>query len=165
MPYLAGTLGIPYPASAGREEAALALTRERFRAAPLKDGTDRDAAQRKAESEIHKYFSEKQGLPALEQWMQRVADWQKRERIASDHIVFTEFGAMKQTIEGIEIDKASRVRWLYDASSSIEKQGWGWTVYVLRDDPFGLYERKSDRAPDPALLRALRLKAPEPATR
>jgi hypothetical protein len=42
----------------------------------------------------------------------------------------------------------------------IERQGWGWNVYVLRDDPFGLYQRKGDPHPDPALLRALRLHPP-----
>jgi hypothetical protein len=31
---------------------------------------------------------------------------------------------------------------------------------VLLDDPFGLYARPTNRYPDPALLRALRLDAP-----
>ena len=64
-------------------------------------------------------------------------------------IVFTEFGAMKQTIDGMEIGRASRARWLRDTSASIESRGWGWTAYVLRDDPFGLYVHESDRNPDP----------------
>jgi hypothetical protein len=161
MPHMAGVAGVPYPASAGREEATLALTRERFRTVKLKDGTDRAAALRKAETEIRRYFAEQQGPSAMEQWMRRVAEWQQRQSVAADRIVFTEFGAMKQTIEGNEFDKASRVRWLYDASSMIERHGWGWNVYVLRDDPFGLYQRKGDAHPDPALLRALRLHPPE----
>jgi hypothetical protein len=93
--------------------------------------------------------------------MNQVADWQQRERVDSDRIVFTEFGAMKQQIDGVEIDRASRARWLRDTSATIESHGWGWTAYVLLDDPFGLYVRPSDRYPDPALLRALRLDVPD----
>lgn len=158
MPHMAGVIGVPYPASAGSEEATLALTRERFKTVTLKEGADRAQALRKAEGEIRRYFAEKQGPDDVEKWMQRVAAWQQREKVPADRIVFTEFGAMKQTLNGVEIDKASRTRWLYDVSAAIERRGWGWSVYVLRDDPFGLYLRESDLNPDPALLRALRLK-------
>jgi endoglucanase len=163
MPYLAGTTGISYPASAGNEASALFMTRQRFKTVPLAADADRDAALRKAEHEIKKYFSESQGPSAMAQWMQQMANWQKRQGVHSDQIVFTEFGAMKQLDRGIEYDKASRARWLRDASSMIEGHSWGWTVYVLRDDPFGLYEQKSDDIPAPALLRALRLHAPDDA--
>ena len=95
--------------------------------------------------------------------MQRVADWQKQQQVDADRIVFTEFGAMKQEIASVEIDRASRARWLRAASSAIESHGWGWTAYVLRDGPFGLYAHQDDRYPDPQLLRALRLNVPEDA--
>ncbi len=42
---------------------------------------------------------------------------------------------------------------------SIAGHGWGWTAYVLRDDPFGLYVRESDPLPDPELMHALGLNA------
>jgi hypothetical protein len=70
---------------------------------------------------------------------------------------------MKQTIAGMEIDRASRARWLRDAAASIASHGWGWTAYVLRDDPFGLYVKESDRNPDPELMRALGLASPSSA--
>ena len=57
---------------------------------------------------------------------------------------------MKQTIEGVEIDRGSRVRWLRDTSASIESHGWGWTAYVLRDDPFGLYAHRAIAIPIPS---------------
>jgi endoglucanase len=161
MPYLAGTIGVSYPASAGSVVETLRLTRARFRSLALAPDADRAAVQAKAEEEIGKYFAEGQGPAQIEEWMNKVADWQKRVGVDSDRIVFTEFGAMKQTIEGVEIDRASRARWLRDTSASIESHGWGWTAYVLRDDPFGLYLRESDRFPDPALMRALRLGAPK----
>ena len=160
MPYLAGSIGVPYPASAGSVGSALTKTRERFRSVPLAADVDRTAALHKAEREIVKYFVENQGRTAVQSWMKRVADWQERQGVQSDQIVFTEFGAMKQVQGGIEIDKASRARWLQDVSSEIEGRGWGWTVYVLQDDPFGLYARKGDPYPEPGLLRALRLKEP-----
>jgi len=160
MPYLAGTIGVPYPASAGSLAETLELTRARFHAVTLPDGVDRAAAEAQAETEIGKYFREGQGRAQIEDWMNEVADWQTREGIDSDHIVFTEFGAMKQTIDGVEIGRASRARWLRDTAASIASHGWGWTAYVLRDDPFGLYLHESDRNPDPALMRALNLNAP-----
>jgi endoglucanase len=161
MPYLAGTIGVPYPAAEGSVEETLSLTRERFNTLALPPGADRPGALRKAETEIRRYFNEAQGTANVDGWMDRVADWQHRQHIDSDRIVFTEFGAMKQTIDGVEIDRASRARWLHDTSAAIESRGWGWTAYVLRDDPFGLYVRQSDRYPDPQLLRALRLEAPD----
>jgi hypothetical protein len=161
MPYLAGTIGVPYPASAGSFDETLALTRDRFKTLTLAPGVDRAAAQAKSETEIRRYFSEGQGPAQIEEWMNKVADWQQRQHVDSDRIVFTEFGAMKQTVDGVEIDRASRARWLRDASSSIESHHWGWTAFVLRDDPFGLYAHKGDRYPDPELLRALRLAVPK----
>jgi hypothetical protein len=110
-----------------------------------------------AEKAIRWYFAE-EGKPAtIEDWMDKLADWQTREGVPSDRIVFTEFGAMKQLTDGIETDRASRAHWLHDASAAMERRGWGWTVYVLHDGPFSLYEDESDRHPDPLLLSALRL--------
>jgi hypothetical protein len=160
MPYVAGVVGVPYPAAAGDVQTTLALTRERFKTIAVPRGADRTGALQKAEWEIRKYFYQGQGRSQVEQWMKQIADWQARQRVDADRIVFTEFGAMKQKIDGAEIDKPSRARWLADASAEIARRGWGWTIYVLRDDPFGLYQRKGDRHPDPVLLRALRLNVP-----
>jgi endoglucanase len=159
-PYLAGMIGVPFPASAGSLDDTLSLTRARFQTVTLPPEIDRAAAQTEAEAAIRKYFDEAQGPAQIGEWMNRVAEWQAREKIDSDRIVFTEFGAMKQTINGVEFDRPSRARWLADTSEAIESHKWGWTAYVLRDDPFGLYASEGDRSPDPVLLRALRL---EPA--
>ena len=159
MPYLAGTIGVPYPASAGSLDDTLAMTRARFRTLALPPGADRALAQAHAESEISEYFKEAQGPAQVEEWMNKVADWQRRLQVDSDRIVFTEFGAMKETIDGVEIGRASRARWLRDTAASIASHGWGWTAYVLRDDPFGLYVHESDRKPDPDLMHALGLDA------
>jgi hypothetical protein len=163
MPYLAGTIGVPYPASAGNRDETLEMTRARFRSLKLLADADPAAAEAEAETEIGKYFDEAQGPAQIEDWMNKVAGWQKREGVESGQIVFTEFGAMKQIIDGVQIDRASRGRWLRDASAAIESHGWGWTAYVLRDDPFGLYVRESDRNPDPELMRALHLDVPKAA--
>jgi len=162
-PYLAGTIGVPYPVSAGSLEETLELTRARLAAVALAPSVDRLAAQTRAESEIRRYFREAQGPAQVEEWMKQVADWQRRQQVDSDRIVFTEFGAMKQEVDKVEIDRASRARWLRDASAAIENHGWGWTAFVLRDGPFGLYVRETDRYPDQQLLRALRLNVPEGA--
>jgi endoglucanase len=152
---------VPYPASAGSAAETLALTRARFGTFAATPDFDPAAAERKAESEIGKYFATGEGPAQIDGWMKQLADWQLRERVDPSHIVFTEFGAIKQTIDGSEFDRASRARWLRDTSSAIENRGWGWTVFVLRDDPFGLYVHEGERYPDARLLRALRLNAPK----
>ncbi len=162
-PYLAGTIGLPYPASAGSLAETLDLTHARFRAVKLPDGVDRVAAEARAEAEIRKYFDQAQGPAQIADWMNKVAEWQAREGVDSDRIVFTEFGAMKETVDGKQIGRASRARWLSDVTAAIARHGWGWTAYVLRDDPFGLYVRESDRNPDPELMRALHLNDPRSA--
>ena len=159
MPYLAGTIGVPYPASAGNLDDTLAATRARFRTLALPPDADRAAAAARAEMEIAEYYKEAQGPAQIEEWMNKVADWQHRQRVDADRIVFTEFGAMKQTVGGVEIDRSSRARWLRDTAASIASHGWGWTAYVLHDDPFGLYAHENDRYPDPTLMRALGLEA------
>jgi hypothetical protein len=68
---------------------------------------------------------------------------------------------MKETVDSAQFDRASRARWLHDASTSIAGHGGGWTAYVLRDDPFGLYVRESDPLPDPELMHALGLGTPK----
>jgi hypothetical protein len=159
-PYLAGTIGVPYPASAGDVGKTLDMTLARMQAMPPSAGADPAAAQRKAEAEIEKYFAQKQGPQQIEEWMDRVVQWQRRQQVPSNRIVFTEFGAMKETVGGVQYDRASRARWLHDASAAIARRGFGWTVYVLRDDPFGIYRQMSDPNPDPELMQALELGAP-----
>jgi endoglucanase len=162
MPYLAGTVGVPYPAAEGSVQETRSLTHDRFQSMPPpRPGFDRHAAEQKADAEIDKYFRDRQGPAQIEDWMSKVDAWQQRQGIGSDRIVFTEFGAMKQQVDTVEIDRASRARWLRDASSAIERHGWGWTAFVLRDGPFGLYARESDPYPDPQLMRALRLNPPK----
>ncbi len=150
-PYLAGTIGVPYPASAGNIEDTLDLT---LRAHPDGSACRRTptapARKPKRKRKSKNISSEAQG-PAANRRMD-----EPRRRLAappaaspSDRIVFTEFGAMKETVDGAQFDRASRARWLHDASASIASHGWGWTAYVLRDDPFGLYVQESDRYPDP----------------
>ncbi len=162
-PYLAGTIGVPYPASAGNVGTTLDMTLRRMQTMTLPTGADPAAVQRKSEAEIEKYFSQQQGPKQIEEWMDRVAQWQQREQVPADRIVFTEFGAMKETVDGAQFDRASRARWLHDTAASIARRGWGWTVYVLRDDPFGIYRQMSDRGPDPEIMRALGLSASAPA--
>jgi endoglucanase len=156
MPFLAGVIGIPYPAAAGNLDLTLANTRTRFAAMNL-PAQIRQSQFAEAEKAIRWYFAEEGKPSTIEDWMNKLADWQTREGVPSDRIVFTEFGAMKQLTDGIETDRASRARWLHDASAAMERHGWGWTVYVLHDGPFSLYDDESDRHPDPLLLSALRL--------
>src|SRR5215831_18153863 len=64
LPYLTGTIGVPYPASAGSPELTLSSTREQFQKTAPSDFS-RLTAARKAEQEIRKYFQDAQGLPQI----------------------------------------------------------------------------------------------------
>jgi endoglucanase len=158
MPYMAGVIGVPYPAAAGSADRTLAATLARFATMKLSPPQLRSQIA-DAEREIHNYFKGGEGPAAMEQHMSELADWQKREAVPSNHIVFTEFGAAKQLDSGSEIERdlPSRARWLHDATTSMERHGWGWTVFVLRDGLFGLYDSNYDSGPDPRYLDALRL--------
>jgi hypothetical protein len=158
-PYMVGMIGLPYPVSTGNIDRTLHFTRERFKTLTLAPNSDRLSLQQKAETEIRKYFSDGYDRSSIEKWLKPVAEWQERQGIRSDQIVFTEFGAMKQWLHGVEIGRESRARWLNDVTSIFERYGWGWTHWVLRDGPFGIYDRQG-RNPDPLFLRALRLNGP-----
>jgi endoglucanase len=158
MPYMAGVIGVPYPAAAGGADLALSATLARFATMKLSPPQLRSQVG-DAERAIRDYFKDGEGLPNMEQHMSELADWQKREGVPSDHIVFTEFGAAKQLTAGSEIesDLPSRARWFHDVSRTMQSHGWGWSVFVLRDGMFGLYDTDADRGPDPRLLSALGL--------
>ena len=147
MPFLAGVIGIPYPAAAGNVDETLADTRARFQAMDVR-AEIRQSQFAEAEKAIRWYFAE-EGKPAtiedLDGQTGRLAE--AREGVPSDRIVVTEFGTMKQLTGGIETDRASRARWLHDASAAMERHGWGWTVYVLHDGPFSLYAERFHRYP------------------
>ena len=113
MPFLAGVIGIPYPAATGDVDVTLADTRTRFAAMNL-PAPIRQSQFTEAEKAIRWYFDEEGKPSTIEDWMNKLADWQTREGVPSDRIVFTEFGAMKQLTDSIETDRASRARWLHD---------------------------------------------------
>jgi endoglucanase len=157
MPFMPGVAGLPYPAAAGRLADALAASRDRFRTVELK--VDRRQAWHDAEAAIRWYFQENAGADAIRRAMQPLEDWRRRHGIAAARIVFTEFGAMRQESGTREIDHGSRARWLGDVSRTVAEHGWGWTVWVLRDGPFGLYADAQAVRPDGRLLHALGLAA------
>jgi len=162
LPYLAGVAGVPYPAEAGRMAETLAATRRRYAELGRDAGRRGRSLLREAEGAIARYFAGEGQASALNQRLDKLRAWQSAHGIDPARIVFTEFGAMKQTLRGAEIDAGSRGRWLQQVSGAIERNGWGWTIHVLRGDPFGLYRDEEDRDPDPRFLRALRLRSPEP---
>jgi hypothetical protein len=156
MPYIAGVIGVPYPASEGSAAQTIAATAERFRTLDLPSAA-KDAQLAEAGRAIQWYFSEAEGPATMEQWMAKLAAWQAKEGVPSDHIVFTEFGAIKELDGGVEINRSSRARWLHDASAAFERHGWSWTVFGLRDGLFAIYDNEFDAAPNPRLLSALGL--------
>jgi len=54
LPYMIGTIGVPFPASAGSLDETLSLTRDRFKTVTLPAGVDRRGAQMQAEAQIRR---------------------------------------------------------------------------------------------------------------
>lgn len=143
--------GLPYPAQAGRLETVLTNARA-LAAGPPADKLKTPDLLLRAEDAIRYYFSENTGKAVMLKTFQRLKDWSAARNIAPARIVFTEFGAMK-TPGG----ESSRARWLRDVTNAIGANGWGWTLWVLRQGPFGLDENGRY---DPALFLALDARVP-----
>ncbi|HEY0219277.1 MAG TPA: cellulase family glycosylhydrolase [Afipia sp.] len=148
MPFIAG---LPYPAQAGRLEEVLANARARASRLDGSAAKTRDILPR-AEDAIRNYFRENADSAAIATKLRTLKDWSIARNVAPARIVFTEFGAMKTP--GGEL---SRARWLRDVTGAIGANGWGWTVWVLRQGPFGL---DNDGRYDPALFLALGTREP-----
>lgn len=137
--------GLPYPADAGSLDRVLA----NVRAAGAGKSPD---LTRRAEDAIRHYYSQYADDRSIKAQFQALKQWEVARGLEPGRIVFTEFGAMK-TPSG----ESSRVRWLRDISRAIRANGWGWTVWVLRDGPFGLEEGGRY---DPALMDAIGCRPP-----
>ncbi len=144
-------MGLPYPAQAGRLEEVLGNARARASRLDGSPAKTPDILPR-AEAAIRNYFSENADGTAILTRLQTLKDWSFARNVALARIVFTEFGAMKTP--GGEL---SRARWLRDVSGAIGANGWGWTLWVLRQGPFGLDD---DGRYDPALFLALSTRPP-----
>ncbi|HEY0236285.1 MAG TPA: cellulase family glycosylhydrolase [Afipia sp.] len=146
MPLIAG---LPYPAQAEHLEEVLGNARAR--AAALAGGAP--GILPRAEESIRYYFRENTGNTVMLKTFRALKDWSIAQNVAPGRIVFTEFGAMKTP--GGEL---SRARWFHDVTSAIGANGWGWTLWVLRQGPFGLDD---DGRYDPALFLALGTRVPK----
>jgi len=159
MPFLAEVAGLPYPAGRGTLNDALERTHANFAASDRWPPAARGAQQKEAEDAIRWYFTSAPGPAMIGERFATLARWQQDNRIDPGQFVFTEFGAMRQR-EADDDDEASRARWLRDVSSAIDKNGWGWSLWVLHGPPFGLYPDDRASCPEPDLIDALRLKLP-----
>lgn len=148
MPLIAG---LPYPAAAGNLDDVLGTARARNAALGQGDAKAPDLLPR-AQDAIRNYFRESPDAGAIRVRLAVLKDWALSRGVAPGRIVFTEYGAMK-TPGG----ERSRARWLHDVSSAIGANGWGWTLWVLRQGPFGLDEGGRY---DPALFDALGVRVP-----
>lgn len=141
-------VGLPYPAKAGSLDRVLgnARTRDTMLGRKTQDILPR------AEDAIRNYFRESPNAEFIRARLQVLKDWALSRNVEPGRIIFTEYGAMNSP--GGE---PSRARWLHDVSGAIEANGWGWTLWVLRQGPFGL---DKDGQYDPALFEALGVRVP-----
>ncbi|EJW10334.1 cellulase [Rhodovulum sp. PH10] len=143
--------GLSYPPRAEQVPEALAAARDKAGRAAWPEGVRRERLAR-AEASLRHYLTT-DPRPALRETF---ADLRRRAsglEIAAGRIVVTEFGATRTPDRD-----ASRARWLQEVSGMISAEGWGWTLWVLREGPFGL-DRPDGRL-DRSLLQALGLRAP-----
>jgi len=144
-------VGLPYPARAGAQADVLAAMAKS--SLPPRNAARRDELSRQAADAVRNYFREDQGRDQIEAKLDLLRDWCGRHGVPADRVVFTEYGAMRTGDDG-----SSRRRWLHDVSDGIASRGWGWTLWVLKQGPFGL-DDDTGRS-DPELLKAIGVGAP-----
>ncbi|NEW93599.1 cellulase family glycosylhydrolase [Rhodopseudomonas sp. BR0M22] len=146
MPLIAG---LPYPVHSDRKEAGAAEVRARA-AEKAKAMRASEQLVARANAAIDQYFQHDGDSASIRRKLAELDAWCRRNGVAPERVVFTEFGATKS-----DVDRTSRLHWLRDVSSAIESYGWAWTLWVLRDGPFGLDDAHGQL--DPALLRSIGL--------
>lgn len=146
LPIMPLISGLPYPAREGAADNVLGRM-PGLKLSP-KDEARRPQLTQQATDAVRNYFHEDWRADVLAAKLDSLQAWCARNSVPADRVVFTEFGAMKTAGGGV-----SRRRWLHDVSSAVASRGWGWTLWLLKQGPFGLDDTGGRY--DPSLLEAI----------
>jgi hypothetical protein len=158
-PYLSH---MPYPADAARVEKALAAAQKAMDARMAVGERQQLMADLRQALQAYSQAATRDGIDAD---FTTVSDWARRHGIAPQRIFLGEFGAVTNKRGSDVIDTADRLHWLGDIRQSAEAAGFGWSLWVLKDD-FGLEDAKRRNRLDPEQLKSLGLNPPaDPASK
>ncbi|MCG6203121.1 glycoside hydrolase family 5 protein [Rhodopseudomonas sp. HC1] len=144
--------GLPYPVRPDIRDDEVARVRARA-ATKARDRLASEQLLASANAAIDQYFRHDGKTDSIQRKLAELDAWCRRNKVTPERIIFTEFGATRSGV-----DRDDRVNWLRDVSNAIESHGWAWTLWVLRDGPFGLDDAHGQL--DPALLRSVGLASP-----
>lgn len=135
LPLLQAVIGVPYPAAAGSVSKSYALSKAYRREKKI---GGRYFAE--ADAAIAAYFAPQAKPDMIKAEFEKLELWRKTTTLAPNRVVLTEFGAIRQVLNGSELERDSRARWLREVRTIAEGFGFGWTVWAWGNTSFGILE-------------------------
>lgn len=150
---------VPWPASAGSLETTLAAVRRRMAADTALSAEAKASAYAETERVLIQYFEAQPDRPFVDQAMARVSAYARRHRIAPEHILLGEFGALRSDARYVAAPNPDRARYIRDVRMGAEAAGFPWAFWNLFDG-MGLID-DTTRVFDPAMAAALGVSVPD----
>jgi endoglucanase len=150
--------GLPWPASEGSPELAIAGLRAHMDAAGIDMGQQaRNIIE--LQGVVGQYFAENWGQPQLEARIGEAVAWAQSHDIAPTRLFMGEFGAILMTPDGrMGAFNQDRLRYLAAVRQEAEKHGFPWSIWEY-SNPYGMsvIVPSGPAVPDTDLLQALGL--------
>jgi endoglucanase len=157
--YLQYVPPLGFPPDPVLRDSTIASVERRIRAATDIPRGEKDDQARLARRELAAYFDKNQGADFIARAFDGVAQWADRRGVARERIMLGEFGAMKDVYGKIGAAPGDRARWIAATRMNAERTGFRWAAWSLTNT-MGIVTGDLDGPLDPAVLKALGLKAP-----
>jgi hypothetical protein len=95
-------------------------------------------AYRDAQVRLEQYRESGFDRATVAKEFERIADWARRQGIASDRIMLGEFGARQTALQLSGARASERAQWFRDVRQAAEAQNFSWAAWVYRGQGFGL---------------------------
>lgn len=151
---------LPWPASRGALEPALAQATQRINADRRLSAVQRREAVEATREALREYFERNANEQALNAEFDAVGRWADRHGVARGAVLLGEFGVVRRHRQYQGAAEEDRVRWLQTIRTAAERNGFAWSAWVYRGDGGMAFADEGDVLNlDPASLRALGLRA------
>lgn len=129
--------GLPWPASEGSPELAIAGLRAHMDAAGIDMGRQARSII-ELQGVVAQYFAENWGQPQLEARIGEAVAWAKSHDIEPTRLFMGEFGAILMTSDGrMGAFNQDRLRYLAAVRQEAEKHGFPWSIWEY-SNPYGM---------------------------
>jgi hypothetical protein len=124
---------VPWPASAGSREAALAAAAGRLDADLATPAAEKRRIRAMIERALTDYFNGAPDRGYVDAFFARVAAWSRRHGIAPGRILLGEFGALRSDARYVAARPADRARYIRDVREAAEALGLPWAFWNFFD--------------------------------